>query len=150
MKPKAFSSFVLKVQSLSTRTQELPLNPNDQTKRPWRNKKYRIVNLFCAGSRGHNLVKLQLSKMEHFTGIGKFSCPKKMKVFLLTGSPSSFFGERQHDIAPQRYYKSSYKIVQNKGKVRKSTYLSSCVYNLCFYGVWRSFRAISLGASFSI
>ena len=39
----------------------------------------------------------------------------------------------------------SYKIVQNKEKSNKSTYLSCCLDNLCFYGIWRGFRAISVG-----
>ena len=45
----------------------------------------------------------------------------------------------------------SYKIFQTKGKkIIKSTYLSCCLYNLWFYVVWRGFRAISVGFSFSV
>ena len=44
-----------------------------------------------------------------------------------------------------------YKIFQTKGgKIIKSTYLSCCLYNLWFYVVWRGFRAISVGFSFSV
>ena len=45
----------------------------------------------------------------------------------------------------------SYKIFQTKGKkIIKSTYLSCCLFNLWFYVVWRGFRAISVGFSFSV
>ena len=42
----------------------------------------------------------------------------------------------------------SHRIVQNKGKNPPT--FSFNVYNLCFYGVWRRFRAILASFSFSV
>ena len=47
-------------------------------------------------------------------------------------------------------YDDRKKLLKIRGKIRKSTYLSCCVYNLCFYGVWKGFRAITVGFSFSV
>ena len=39
------------------------------------------------------------------------------------------------------------KKAENKGTKQENRLMSCCVYNLCFYGVWRGFRAISVGFS---
>ena len=58
-------------------------------------------------------------------------------------------------IALHLYYKSLYgnitlRIVQYKRKIITSTYFSCCVYNLRCYGVWKRFRTMIAGFSFSV
>ena len=82
------------------------------------------------------------------------SCHQTFTTFVSTGSPSSF-ADRPHEVTLQRYYRRLFgnitivkKIVQKMGQNKKIDL--PVVYNLCFYGVWRGFRAISVGFSFSV